>query len=56
MAIRKSSTNPRKTSGAAASKPRAARARATTNDSGSGASRSAAATPAFEPTTEQRTP
>ena len=44
MAIRKSRTKPRKTSGAAASKPRAARAQATTNGSKPGANRAAAAT------------
>ena len=44
MATRKSTTKPRKTSGAAASKPRAARAKATTNGSKSGASRAPAAT------------
>lgn len=44
MATRKSTTKPRKTPGAAASKPRAARAKATTNGSKSGASRAAAAT------------
>ena len=44
MATRKSTTKPRKTSDAAASKPRAARAKATTNGSKSGASRAAAAT------------
>ena len=44
MAIRKSSSKPRKTSGAAASKPRAARAKATTNGKGSGTRRADAAT------------
>ena len=44
MAIRKSSTKPRKTSGAAASKPRAARAQATTDGSKSGSRRADAAT------------
>ncbi len=44
MAIRKSSTKPRKTPGAAASKPRAARAKATTNGSKPGSSRADAAT------------
>ena len=44
MAIRKNSTTPHKTSGAAASKPRAARARATTNGSKSGSRRADAAT------------
>ena len=44
MATRKSTTKPRKTSGAAASQPRAARAKATTNGSKSGASRAPAAT------------
>ncbi len=44
MAIRKSSTKPRKTSGAAASKPRAARARATTAGTAPGSRRAGAAT------------